>query len=76
MTVEPLDVNAGWTVVAGTAGVAVSATSSDDSDLTVFGTAGVLYLWLWNRAADDDVSFSGRLELADVWRERFVVNAR
>jgi uncharacterized protein (TIGR03083 family) len=76
ITIEPLDVNAGWTVAAGQAGATAYAGASDDSELTVFGAVSALYLWLWNRSGDDEVSLSGQMTLADVWHHRFVVKAR
>ena len=76
VTVAPLDANAGWTLQADSGGLRGSVGSADNADLTVFGMAGDLYRWLWNRAGDDEVSLRGDLTLVDVWHERFRVGAR
>jgi hypothetical protein len=76
LSVAPLDANAGWTLTASATGVRGERGAADHADLTVFGMASELYRWLWNRAADDDVSLRGDLSLVDLWRARFTVGSR
>jgi uncharacterized protein (TIGR03083 family) len=75
VTMEPTDVNRGWTLTLGAGEVLALPEARDGSDLTVFGTASDLYRWAWNRASDFDVTLRGDLRLADLWRERFKIGA-
>lgn len=76
LALEPLDVNAGWTVTAGPSGVTALREVRDNCDLTVFGMASDLYRWAWNRAADDEVSLRGDVTVSDLWREWIRIGAR
>ncbi|HEY2042929.1 MAG TPA: maleylpyruvate isomerase family mycothiol-dependent enzyme [Jatrophihabitans sp.] len=75
VTVEPTDVNRGWTLTLGAGRALAVPETRDGSDLTVFGTASDLYRWAWNRASDAEVMLRGDLRLADLWRERFNVRS-
>lgn len=76
VTFTPLDVNRAWTVLADPAGIRTLPEARSDSDLYVFGNAGELYRWAWNRADDQDVTLRGDLRVADEWRTHFAVAAR
>ncbi len=76
ISVTPLDANASWTLSAGPDGVSCRPAAIDRADLSVFGLAGDLYRWVWNRAADDEVALRGELRLADYWRQNFRIGAR
>jgi uncharacterized protein (TIGR03083 family) len=76
ITLTPVDANRAWTVQLGPSGVQAVERAQDGSDLSVFATASDLYRWVWNRAGDDEVSLSGDVTLADVWRQNCRVNAR
>jgi uncharacterized protein (TIGR03083 family) len=73
ITLEPLDVNQGWTLTIGPDAVTAVPEAQDGSDLTVLGNASDLYRWAWNRLGDDEVSLVGDVTLADVWRRNFRV---
>jgi uncharacterized protein (TIGR03083 family) len=76
ITLTPIDANQAWTVRLSPTGVETVLYAQDDSDLTVFAMASDLYRWAWNRAGDDQVSLSGDLTLADVWRRNCRISAR
>jgi uncharacterized protein (TIGR03083 family) len=76
ITLAPVDVNRSWTLSIGPDSVAAVEEARDGSDLTVLGPATNLYRWAWNRGADDEVSLTGDVSLADVWRRSFRVGAR
>jgi uncharacterized protein (TIGR03083 family) len=73
---EPLDANMSWTVQVGPDGVRVARQVSDGADLSVFGLSAELYRWVWNRAADDEVTLRGALPVADWWRQTVRIGAR
>ena len=75
ISLTPLDSNAAWTLTIGPELISCRPLAVDDADLSVFGLAGDLYRWVWNRAGGDDVSLRGDLSLADRWREDFRITA-
>ena len=76
VTLTPLDLNRAWTVNAGPSSYQAEPVARDNSDLNLFGSCSDLYRWIWNRAGDDEVSLRGDLTVADIWRQRFTINAR
>jgi uncharacterized protein (TIGR03083 family) len=76
ISLTPLDSNASWTLRIGPDLLSCDPVALDHADLAVFGPAGDLYRWVWNRAADDDVALRGDLSLADRWRRDFTVRSR
>ncbi|HTZ44647.1 MAG TPA: maleylpyruvate isomerase family mycothiol-dependent enzyme [Jatrophihabitans sp.] len=72
---EPLDVNAAWTLRLAPDGLLARREPASNADLSVFGMASDLYRWAWNRAGDDEVSLRGELPLADWWRSTVRVTA-
>ncbi|MDQ2837449.1 MAG: maleylpyruvate isomerase family mycothiol-dependent enzyme [Actinomycetota bacterium] len=76
IALTPLDANISWTVRIAPDGTATRRGADDHADLSVFGLASDLYRWVWNRAADHEVSLRGDVTLADRWRSNFTVGAR
>lgn len=76
ISLTPLDSNASWTLSIGPDQLSCHPLALDQADLAVFGLAGELYRWVWNRAGDDDVSLRGDLSLADRWQRDFTVRSR
>lgn len=76
ITLTPLDSNASWTLRVGPELLSCQPAAVDGADLSVFGLAGDLYRWVWNRAGDDGVALRGDLTLADRWRQDFTVRSR
>jgi len=76
ITFTPIDSNRAWTVTLRREGASGVERALDGSDLTVLAPVSNLYRWAWNRANDDDVSFSGDLSVIDVWHDRCQLKAR
>lgn len=76
VAITPLDANIAWTVRVAPDGVSAHRGAEDGADLNVLGLSSDLYRWVWNRAADHEVSLRGELSLADRWHAEFTVGAR
>lgn len=68
VTVEPTDARRSWTVRIGTGAPVSSAGSVDHPDATLTGSAGALYLGLWNRG--DEIAEHGDAPVLGLWREK------
>ncbi|MGK2947569.1 MAG: maleylpyruvate isomerase family mycothiol-dependent enzyme [Acidimicrobiales bacterium] len=62
------DVDEHWYLTFGPAGITTTR-EGGDADLTVSGTAGDLYLLMWNRTDVSNVALSGDADLMDLWRQ-------
>jgi uncharacterized protein (TIGR03083 family) len=68
MAVRTVDTGDDWLVTMTPTGIQ-SARTSGPSDVVLEGTASDLYLALWNRGDDREVSFSGDRSAFTAWRE-------
>lgn len=62
------DVDEHWYLTIGPDGIDTSRTG-DAADLTIRGTAAELYLLMWNRTDESNVTLTGDADLVDLWRE-------
>jgi len=68
ISIAPTDSDVGYTVDVSSEPPFTRSGIDTDADLTVRGTARQLYLGLWNRG--DEIDVSGRTELLDAWRRQ------
>ncbi len=73
MVIAPEDVSDRWSVVISAERPAVSRDVVADGDVTVSGTADVVYRCLWNRAGIDDVAVRGDPTALSLFKERIKI---
>ena len=66
--VHATDTGDDWHIQIGLENVVTSRRSSP-ADCTITAAAGDLYLFLWNRRSDADISVDGDRDLLALWRE-------
>lgn len=68
LAVTPSDSDRGWTVCLADERLRTLRTRSDDADATFYGSAGELYLGLWNRGSE--IKSTGRPGVLEAWHDR------
>ncbi|NUK33452.1 maleylpyruvate isomerase family mycothiol-dependent enzyme [Streptomyces lunaelactis] len=69
LRLRPIDTDDVWTVWVSTDVPRTEPSEEGPADCELSGTAEQLYLTLWNRLPLTDVSVTGDIEIAELWRE-------
>jgi uncharacterized protein (TIGR03083 family) len=69
--VQTTDADRAWTVRISEGPIVTAVGHTGQADVVFSGTAGQLYLSLWNRA--DEITATGRLDVLDQWRSQIRV---
>lgn len=68
IAVTPSDSDRGWTLCVADEKLRTLRTRSEEADASFYGSAGELYLGLWNRGSE--IKPTGRAGVLDAWHER------